>query len=505
MDISQLKLLAGRVRALLQKFSAIVGHSQALDLVAALPGLRNWPEVQAFPDRVTACELDVTSAGRLAFRLKKKFSLELSPTDLLSALAPDTPNARRDVLQVWPGGPPPGVYVTTSTTAINALMERYEEATDGSLVYAERAGNGWDGSIDLGENGLWSRGIERLPSGTLLIIGPIELDQECWEEAAGRVEMACLHALDSNLRVAILVDTPTPQTLCEDMLVLVRSATSDPSDADTALIGLVAEDGELQTRQPFAAAYPRPVLIRASADVGVLPESTREALRRELSTRTSGIVLFGSSEIVDHTAYDQVAAGLALTEHAGAAARIMPRHRSTPAKDWLVPDAIKALPFLPSIAVAYAQGYRRMVIDADCLRAKTSLTPDDVLFLCGTYGHDVSSITLRLLPFGLRREAEVLKRLVAVHGLFEMSGRRGKVVASDLFLRGTLDGPSDADYDYDHVKAFLEENRVVRWQDELTTLLDTGAVTITGIKKAASRQHEVSAFLAQRRSVKKAS
>lgn len=55
MDIPQLKLLAGRVRGLLQQSSRPVGHSQSLDLIAALPGLRNWPEVMAFQDRVSAC------------------------------------------------------------------------------------------------------------------------------------------------------------------------------------------------------------------------------------------------------------------------------------------------------------------------------------------------------------------------------------------------------------------------------------------------------------------
>ena len=109
MDIPQLKLLAGRVRALLQQSSSIVGHNQALDLVAALPGLRNWPEVMAFPDRVAACELDATSAGRLAFRLNKKFSLELTPRELLSVLAPAAARSSQGTLQVWPGGPSPGV------------------------------------------------------------------------------------------------------------------------------------------------------------------------------------------------------------------------------------------------------------------------------------------------------------------------------------------------------------------------------------------------------------
>ena len=54
--------------------------------------------------------------------------------------------------------------------------------------------------------------------------------------------MACLHALNSGHRVAMLVNTPTPELLCQDAVLLVRSATTDPSDAVSALIGVVAED-----------------------------------------------------------------------------------------------------------------------------------------------------------------------------------------------------------------------------------------------------------------------
>lgn len=501
MDIPQLKLLAGRVRGLLQQSSSIVGHSRALDLVAALPGLRNWPEVVAFPDRVAACELDLTSAGRLAFRLKKTFALELSPADLLSAMVPGGPGRSQASLQAWPGGPPPGVYVTTSAHAINALLVRYEEATDGGLVYAERAGNGWEGSIDLGEYGLWSPGIDRLPSGTLLVVGPIHLDQDSWDDAAERLEMACLHVLNSAHRVAVLVNTPTPDMLCEDLVVLLRSPKVEPSDVDTALVGLVSEDGELRPRRPFAPAYPKPVQTRANDGLEALPESTREVLRRELALCASGIVLFGTSEIAEHSAAEQVAAGLALTEHAGPAARIMPRHRGTPAKDWLVPEAVKALPFLPSIASAYAQGYRRMVITPHYSKADVLLDYQDVLFLGGTWEHDVSDLALRLIAGGGgRKDAEVMQRIVAVLGLLEVPSKRGKVVASDLYVRGNLRTPVGTKYE--ELEAFLRQNRVIRWEDELASLLDSGAVTVTGVKKA-TRDHKVSEFLSQRRNVKK--
>jgi hypothetical protein len=500
MEIPQLKLLAGRVRGLLQQSSSIIGHSQALDLVAALPGLRNWPEVVAFPDRVAACELDATSAGRLAFRLNKTFALELSSKDLLSALAPASRGESQAALQVWPGGTPAGVYVTTSPDSINALLMRYEEATDGGLVYAERAGNGWEGSIDLGEYGLWSPGIDRLPSGTLLVVGPIELDQQSWNDAAERLEMACLHALNSAHRVAVLVNTPTPELLCQDAVVLVRSATTDPSDAVSALIGVVSDDGELRRRQPFTTVYPKPVQTRARVGLEALPPSTRDALRGELAMRSSGIVLFGTSEIVEHSAAEQVAAALALTEHAGPAARIMPRHRGTPAKDWLVPEPIKALPYLPSIASAYAQGYRRMIITPHYAKADELLGYEDVLFLGGTYEHGVSQIALRLIVGSARREATMADRIVAVLGLLRVSGKRGQAVASDLFVRGNLPGPVGAEYE--ELDAFLRDNRLLRWEEELTSLLDSGAVTAAGVKRA-SRHHMVSEFLAQRRSVRK--
>lgn len=58
MDTQQLKQLAGRLRALLEDAAVEIGHSQALDLSASLVGLRNWSEVQAFPQRVQAQELD---------------------------------------------------------------------------------------------------------------------------------------------------------------------------------------------------------------------------------------------------------------------------------------------------------------------------------------------------------------------------------------------------------------------------------------------------------------
>ena len=176
MDIPQLKRLAGYVRSVLKHSNHAVSHNQSLDLISALPGLRNWPEVQAFPNRVAACELDTSSASRLVYRLNHKFDLKLTPQHVLLALNPRDPASEQVLVpQIWPTGPVPGVYVTTSQAAIDALVVKYEEATDGAVFYAERAANMADGAIDLGDYGLWSSGLDRVPGGTLIVVGPIEL------------------------------------------------------------------------------------------------------------------------------------------------------------------------------------------------------------------------------------------------------------------------------------------------------------------------------------------
>lgn len=353
MDVQQLQLLAGRIRDLLLQSNRPIGHNQSLDLIAALPGLRNWPEVKAFPTRVLACQLDEPAAARLGFRMGRKFDLQLSPSEILSALDPMSSGRSDTIPEIWPSGPDPGVYLTTSQAAIDALLARYEEATDGALVYAERAGSHWEGSIDLGEGGLWSHGLSRVPSGTLLIVGPIELDQQSWEDAAQHLEMACLKAQISGLRVAVLIESPTPQDICEDAYSLVMEAQEEGDDCDEALMGIVTEQGELVRRTPFRNSWPPISSVSAAASTDAIPSEVLPLLRAALKGRRTGMLLFGSFQIQTHFAIDLVAAGLALTDHLGPAARIMSRHRSTPAKDWLVPEAIRALPFLPSIQSAY--------------------------------------------------------------------------------------------------------------------------------------------------------
>jgi hypothetical protein len=495
MDVQQLQLLAARIRELLQQSKRPIGHNQSLDLIAALPGLRNWPEVKAFPTRVLACQLDESAASRLGFRLGRKFNLQLSPSEILNALDPTSSGKLDPIPEIWPSGPDPGVYLTTSQAAIDALLARYEEATDGAHVYAERAGSHWEGSINLGEGGLWSHGLSRVPSGTLLIVGPIELDQRSWEDAAQHLEMACLKALVSGLRVAVLIDSPTPEDICEDAYSLVMEAQEEGDDCEDALTGLVTEQGELVRRTPFRQSWPSISSLPATASPDAIPAQVLPLLRAALKGRTTGILLFGSYQIQTHFAIDLVVAGLALTDHLGPAARITPRHRSTPAKDWLVPEPIKALPFLPSIQSAYERGYRRLIVDTRYLNQGEVLWNYSLkaLFLSGTYGGVTDEILSGALAAnGFDHERMLVEQVIAMLGVTSIPGINGPYTVSDLFIGGPV--PTDFKK-FEDLLQHIYRTRRLKWQDQLKPLLSSGEVSEKDIREGLDRGRGVETFL----------
>lgn len=106
MDIQTLKVFAERLRAHLATQDLPIKHGHALELVSAIPGLRTWSEVSAFPDRVASSTLNDLALGRLVRRITEKFSRTVSSAVLLQVLSPPTVPS----LKVWPDGPVPGVY-----------------------------------------------------------------------------------------------------------------------------------------------------------------------------------------------------------------------------------------------------------------------------------------------------------------------------------------------------------------------------------------------------------
>lgn len=232
-------------------------------------GLRNWPEVQAFPQRVRSQDLDLSATTRLAYRLTRKYRYETSPSQLLKLLSPPGDLANAMVLQIWPTGSRAGVYLTTSQTAIDALVAQYQDASDGAVFYAERAGSHHEAAIDLGDYGIWSSGLERVPSGTLIVLGPIKLDQQNWGDASERIEMACLHTANSGHRVAVLIDSPTPKYLHADARLMLTERSDD--DLDEQIVGTVSDDGTLQ--EHVSQGYSELIALPSVARTSCLPDA----------------------------------------------------------------------------------------------------------------------------------------------------------------------------------------------------------------------------------------
>lgn len=497
MNTEQLKLLAGHVRTLLEQNNSPISHSQSLDVIASLPGLRNWPEVVAFPKNVANCDLDLSSTRRLAFRLKSKFGLDFTSQFLLETLYPQNKETAENSPHVWPSGPKPGVYITYSQDAIDEFILQYDEATDGELYYHEKAGDHFDGGIDLGESGLWSGGIDHLPSGTLIVVGPLGFNQESWTESARRLEISCLHALSTGLRVAILIDSPTPQTICEDTLFMIRSTQPEGEDYDTALIGIITPDGQCHANSPFANKFESPLASKIEASIDLIPKNVLVPLRNAIKNRNTGLLLFGNSLIEEHHAIDLICASLSLTNHLGPVARVKPHDRASHEKEWNVPDAIKSIPYVPSIESAYAQGFKRIIFSPYYTQTELLIEySKKALLISGTADGNVDRIFMtNSRTFRRNDEFEILELVVAILGLRTVPGKSSNSVISDLLIP-EINESARSKYLGD-IFQYLQECRIIKWENEIKSLLESKQTTSSALKKAFPNDHDLKGLLNQ--------
>lgn len=112
------------------------------------------------------------------------------------------------------------------------------------------------------------------PSGTLIVVGPVEFSQDEWDCNAGRLQMACLHALNSGHRIAVLLETPAPEQLHRDVRLFVESDHPESEGMAEALIGVVNEGGNLKLIHPSHPKQPAPVARRAALKKYLEPRST---------------------------------------------------------------------------------------------------------------------------------------------------------------------------------------------------------------------------------------
>lgn len=496
MDTQQLKVFAERLRAHLERHTLTLKHGQALDLIAAIPGLRNWPEVNAFPARVSTAQWDDHSAGRLAKRITKLHAVNLPVDELRQALEPTAAST----LKVWPDGPVPGVYVTTSQEAIDAAMAKYEAATDSALLYAEEAGRSSGAAMDLGEYGLFSRGIDRLPSGTLVVVGPLPLTQESWNDNKDRLNAAANLAYSSSLRIAVLVETPLPDNLHSDIDLLLRPDEEDLASEPSDVLGVVTDSGELQVVQPFVQRRLGPPVAQHFTTDQRLPQVLEDALKQAVKNRPYGTIVLGITPR-DEPHKALLEAALPLTEHAGPAVRIQPTFRLGYGRnDSPLSPHFKGLPVFPSIESAYAHGFRRMVIESVHHGASKAMADHshDTCFLLTSYSTEVAGAWSTAM---LRYEdwPDGLESLTAVLCVADIEVKKQTFTVCDAFIAGAPRAPEGKLFG--DLVEHLEAHRVVRWQDQLDALLDSGKVTPVQAKKALHR-HDVDAHLASRKTVK---
>lgn len=498
MDTLQLKTLASCIRATLKQSSCLLGHNQSLDLIAAIPGLRNWPEVQSFPQRVAAARLDLAAVTRLTYRIHKQFGVDLAPDDVLATLRPHVGDTSDDVLDIWPAGPAAGVYLTTSRSAIAALLDRYDDATDGSIVYAESVARNHHSAIYLDEGGLWSSGLERAPSGTLLVLGPVTLDQRQWNDAGDRLVIACVRALAERHRVAVLIDTPASDKMYEDVLLLLSERDNgDERDLGRAVLGSVTEEGHLQ--QHHVPRYPRDAQPLGTLAVAEPQECfrnkplIRELLQQRLSQQPAGVLVVASASRIRPYAMAQVPDVLALTRHAGAASIISPTLRTDDSVDRL-PAAVAALPILPSVQSAHARGYRRFVIAANDLPHEVVAAYPDALFIVTLWGSAVDNAAALYLGTGGADLVAVHDRLIAIYASFELPYETPYSV-SDLYIpKGAAIAPRSS---YELVERHLVDHRDVEWEEAIQREIAGGFATPAMLRAVRPELGGLESFLAR--------
>lgn len=471
MNTQNLKVFAERLRTHLESHNLIIKHGQALDLIAAIPGLRNWPEVIAFPARYANLQLEQSTVERLTKRIAKLHALRLSVDQLCQVLNPSPVS----ILTVWPNGPVPGLYVTTSPKAIDAAIAKYETATAGALLYAESAGSSSDSAIDLGESGLFSPGMDRLPSGTLLVIGPLPLTQESWSDNKDRLNVAAGLVYESSLRVIVLVETPLPENLHSDFALLL-SPDNKIDSLQMDVLGVATESGDLQVVEPFVQRRLIPAKIQNFITTQRIPEVLETTLKQAVTKRPYGIIALGYSHDAD-SSVARLEALLPLTEIVGSAARIQPTFRLGYSKNGspLSPH-FEGIPIFPSIESAYAHGYRRIVIESPYHGAIEAMVEyaDKVCFLIPSYENHIEGILINTLSGRLDKNNR-LSLINAILCIADITTDTEIHVVCEAFVgSASAQIPDDS---YDKFWEYIKSHRSVRWEDQLTELLAANKVT----------------------------
>ncbi|WDZ97346.1 hypothetical protein Herbaro_06030 [Herbaspirillum sp. WKF16] len=434
MDIQQLKLLAKSLRELFERNSARpLGHEKSLNLIAAVPGLRNWSVVSKSPDKVLACQFDESAANRLARRIEMDIGPPaFSPELLLKTLRATTSPA----LKVWPSGPAPGIYLTPSPDAISALLDNFDTGTEGSLIYTEQA-TGHQRPLVIGEEGIWSEALLKAPSGTLLVLGCFHLNQDEWSLHAGKLERARILVERHGYRIAILLNTPSARTMYDDVLLLLDHTSVVANTLFTGVFGQVTEMGELSAYSERARKEVAPQLVSLPPSEPAIPKAIIAALAPALQDCHKGLIVLGVPRINRFDALEVAADILRMTDHVGPAARVPGRPGLVLGSDG-VPESIRRLPLFPSVESAHAQGYKRIVFETLFTARQTiAKYSEDCLLIGYAIGASfIDDIIVRIVsPTIDDTDMALIENVIALGTISNIDDFNRELGIGDLFIK----------------------------------------------------------------------
>lgn len=158
----------------------------------------------------------------------------------------------------------------------------------------------------------------------------------------------------------------------------------------------------------------------------------------------------------------------------------------------LVPHAVAQLPFLPSVESAYAQGYRRFVVDPNYTHGDTfTRFQGDSMFLAATYAPDVEGVVMALArKYSHSASAALLEHLIAAVAITPLTLPTGASALCDVYVNTgqhlMVDATDDAVLD------IPVERRVIRSEDQIAVWLaegiDSAVLESAGLSKRAQER-----------------
>jgi hypothetical protein len=470
MDSSQLKALAARLKSFLNSKGDRIRHNQALELISAIPGMRSWSEVVAFPARVAHVQVDDLAAHRLLMRIEQKRRVRVELLEILDVIDP-VPAMDWD-LAVWPDGPQPGIYVCTNQSAVEKTIGLFTANAPGSLIFCESFGCDADVAIDLGDSGVFSPGLKKAPRGSLVILGPLEFVDESWEDLGDRLRTAANLVTSAGHRVVVLAKTPAHSQLRFDMSLLVRWKDCPEGYVDDTLRGTVADDGTLMTMDPFVDCHAEPIATTINSK-HAFPGPLSALLTSALEHKPFGIVAVCGGMYRDRFEFAESA--LPLIAKGRPVARIQPDFRGGYGEPPLS-DSFAGLQVCPSIEAAYARGYRVMIMEkAFYSEAMDRILAhaNDCVFVIPNFG-SVEVMFARGIIVRKNSERAAVDKIIAVLCAADIPSSTGTHVIYDAYIaRADIPQPSGND----RVLEFASDNRVIAWEAEVLRLLDEQLVS----------------------------